>query len=87
MPVLFLDITPSIFDEIGDPIGYTTLTPVAVSTLPPTTTRLVFASTSAVDRGKVFVRGEMLSTGQILEETVNLQGTAPSRPRTPMIFR
>ena len=27
---LILDISPSIFDEIGDPVGYTTLTPVAV---------------------------------------------------------
>ena len=38
--VLFLDITPSTFDEIGEPMAYTTLTPVAVPTLPATTTRL-----------------------------------------------
>jgi hypothetical protein len=76
--VLFLDITPSIFEEIGDPIGYTTLTPVAVSTLPATTTRLLLASTSPVDRTKVFIRGEVLATGQELQEELTLQGTAPT---------
>jgi hypothetical protein len=74
--VLFLDLTPRIFDEIGDPIGYTTLTPVAVSTLPRTTTPLVFASTSAVDRGKVFIRGEIIAGGSEVCEEITLNGTA-----------
>jgi hypothetical protein len=72
---LILDITPSVFDEIGTPISYTTLTPVAVWSLPSTTTKLVIASTSAVDRTRVMVRGEVLSTGQELEESVVLSGT------------
>jgi hypothetical protein len=74
---LVLDIAPSVFDEIGDPVSYTTLTPVGVSTLPATTTRLVFASTSVGDTSQVSVRGEVLSTGQELEETVTLNGTTP----------
>jgi hypothetical protein len=74
---LFLDISPSIFDEIGDPVGYTVLTPVAVSTLPPTTTQLVIASTSPVDRTKVFIRGEVLATGQEIQEEMVLNGTTP----------
>jgi hypothetical protein len=73
--VLFLDITPSIFEEFGDPVGYTTLTPVGVSTLPATTTQLVISSTSAVDRTKVFIHGEVLSTGQELQEEMTLNGT------------
>jgi hypothetical protein len=74
---LILDITPSAFDEIGTPVSYTTLTPVGVSTLPATTTQLVIASGSSVDRTKVFIRGEILATGQELEETIHLNGTGP----------
>ena len=72
---LILDITPSAFDEIGDSINYVTLTPVAVSTLPPVTTKLLFASTSDVDRTRIAIRGEVLSTGQELEEQIVLDGT------------
>jgi hypothetical protein len=75
--VLFLDITPAIFEELGDSIGYTVLTPVAVSTLPPTTTALTLASTSAVDTGKVFIRGEVIQGGVQLHEEINLNGTTP----------
>ena len=78
---LILDITPSSFDEIGEPVSYTTLTPVAVSTLPPAITQLVLASTSAVDRTRVAIRGEVLSTGQELEETITLTGTTPVTTR------
>jgi hypothetical protein len=73
---LILDITPSSFDQIGDPVSYTTLTPVAVSTLPSVTAQLIFSSTNASDRGKVAVRGEILSTGTEIEETVLLNGTS-----------
>jgi hypothetical protein len=72
---LVLDIAPAAFDELGEPVSYTTLTPIGVSTLPPVTTKLILASTSPVDRGKVAIRGEILSTGQELEETVILSGT------------
>jgi hypothetical protein len=72
---LILDITPSVFDEIGQPISYTTLTPVGVSSLPATTTRLRIASTSAVDRTRVMIRGEVLSTGYEMEEIIHLNGT------------
>ena len=42
------------------------------------TTQLSIASTSTVDeRKKVAIRGEILSTGQELEETVTLNGTTP----------
>jgi hypothetical protein len=72
---LILDINPEVFDEIGEPMAYTTLTPVAVSTMPPTTAKLVFSSTNASDKTKIAVRGEVLSTGQEIEETVTLNGT------------
>jgi hypothetical protein len=72
---LILDIQPSEFDAIGETVSYTTLTPVGVSTLPSVTSKLVLASTSPVDRSKVAIRGEILSTGQELEETVTLSGT------------
>ena len=75
--VLFLDITPSIFEELGDPIGYTALTPVAVSTLPNSTTQLVLASTSPLDRTNVFIRGEVIAGGNELYETITLNGTTP----------
>jgi hypothetical protein len=48
-----------------------------VSTLPPTTTQLVFASTLDADRTKIAIRGEILATGQELEETVILNGSTP----------
>jgi hypothetical protein len=73
--VLFLDITPSIFEELGDPIGYTVLTPVAVSTLPASTTQLALASTNALDRGKVFIRGEIIASGVETYEEITLNGT------------
>ncbi len=75
--VLFLDIAPAIFEEIGDPIGYTTLTPVAVSTLPVATVPLVLASTSPLDTGKVFIRGEIIASGIETYEEINLNGTTP----------
>jgi hypothetical protein len=71
---LILDIAPNVFDEIGDPVSYTTLTPVAVSTLPATTTRLLIASQNPSDRTNVAIRGEILATGQELEETITLNG-------------
>lgn len=74
---LILDITPSMFDEIGQPISYTTLTPVAVATLPPTLTKLVLASTSSLDRSPVVLRGEVISTGTQVEEQITLNGTTP----------
>jgi hypothetical protein len=75
--VLFLDITPAIFEELGDSIGYSTLTPVAVSTLPPATTALTLSSSSALDTGRVFIRGEVISGGFELHEEINLNGTIP----------
>jgi hypothetical protein len=77
--VLFLDITPGIFEELGEPIGYTTLTPVAVATLPPATSKLVISSSSALDRGKVFIRGEVISGGVENYEEFTLFGTTPVR--------
>jgi hypothetical protein len=78
---LILDIAPSAFDEIGDPVSYTTLTPVGVATLPATTTRLVVASTSVGDTSHVAIRGEILSTGMEIEETLTLNGTVPQTSR------
>jgi hypothetical protein len=75
--VLFLDITPSIFEEIGDPVGYTVLTPVGVSSLPVSTQQLVFASTSPVDTGKIFIRGEVIASGVEITEEISLNGTTP----------
>jgi hypothetical protein len=71
---LILDIAPNVFDEIGDPVSYTTLTPVGVATLPAVTTRLLIASQNPADRTNVAIRGEILATGQELEETITLNG-------------
>ena len=78
---LILDIKPSEFDAIGDAVSYTTLTPVAVSTLPPVTAQLILQSTNNSDRTKVAIRGEILSTGQEIEETVTLNGNLPVNTR------
>jgi hypothetical protein len=73
---LILDITPWAFEAIGTPVSYTTLTPVAVSTMPSVTAQLIFQSTNNSDRTKIAVRGEILSIGQELEEQVILNGTS-----------
>ena len=74
---LLLDMNPEVFGETGEPISYTTLTPVGVAQLPTATTKLVFASTSDVDTGFIAVRGEILGIGQEYEESVQLQGKTP----------
>jgi hypothetical protein len=75
---LFLDISPAIFDETGDPVGYSLLTPVGVSVLPTAPTRLRLASTYGPDLGyKVFIRGELLATGIEQTEEVTLNGNIP----------
>lgn len=70
---LILDLDPMAFEEFGHEMSYDILTPVAVSTLPGITTPLTFASTSPLDIGKVFVRGE--SGGKEIYEEIRLDGT------------
>lgn len=70
---LYLQIYPQIFEETAAAIGYSTLTPVGVHTLPPTNEKLTFVSTDASDKTNIFVRGESL--GLEKSETVTLNGT------------
>lgn len=71
---LYMQINPQIFEEESDAWAYSTLTPVAVHTLPPTNEKLIFVSTSAADKGPVFVRGENL--GSEVSETITLNGAS-----------
>lgn len=70
---LYLQVNPQIFAETSDALAYSTLTAVGVNVLPPTNEKFVFVSTSASDKGSVFVRGESL--GVEVSETVVLNGT------------
>jgi hypothetical protein len=72
---LYLQLTPLIFEDEGEAVAYSTLTSVAVHSLPPTNEKLIFVSTSATDKSNIFVRGETLG-GQV-RETVTLNGTTP----------
>jgi hypothetical protein len=74
---LILDITPASFDEIGDPISYTVLTPVAVWTIPAQATKLKIASSSVADLSTVMIRGEVIESGLEIEEQIVLKGTNP----------
>jgi hypothetical protein len=72
----YFAITPTIFEQAtGVPVAYTILTPVAVSRLPPIRERLAFVSSDDGDNTPIMVRGE--SAGDILQESVNLNGTSP----------
>jgi hypothetical protein len=72
---LVLDVSPSMFEELGDPIAYIVVTPVAVSTLPPSTTALTLSSTSPQDFSNVIIRGEVIAGGQEPVEQITLNGT------------
>ena len=58
-------------------MGYMTLTPVGVATLPSTTTKLIIASTNPADTGMMMLRGEVIATGTQVEENIRLNGTTP----------
>src|SRR5215471_17359651 len=60
---LLLDVTPQVFEQVGDPISYSVLTPVAVAIIPPAITKLRLSSTSTIDRGPVAIRGEIIAGG------------------------
>ncbi len=71
---VFLNLDPSIFDQTGESMSYSFLTPCGVAIRPPGTEGLSFVSTSALDIGKkVFISGE--SRGNIVTETLTLNGT------------
>lgn len=73
---VFLNLDPSIFDQVGTPFQYSLLTPVGVAIRPPGTESLTFVSTSPKDIDKkVFISGE--SRGNIVTETITLSGTFP----------
>lgn len=72
-------VAPGIFDEIGDPVGFSYLTSVGVQFLPPTRERLVFRSNSTTDFCDIFVRGEV--AGSEVSETVKLTGTTATVTR------
>lgn len=75
-PSLYYGINPWIFEQTGDALSFSYLTPVAVSVLPVTAERLSIVSTSASDKSPVFVAGE-LSTGSFITESLNFNGTTP----------
>ena len=72
----YFTITPQIFEQrTAFAMGYSILTSVGVSMLPPITEKLSFVSSDPDDASKIMVRGEGL--GDVLEESVTLNGTSP----------
>lgn len=72
---VFLGLNPAIFEQTGDQVSFTTLTPCAVAVLPPESEALVLASTDPGDTSTVFIRGEI--NGFEVEEQLVLTGTTP----------
>jgi hypothetical protein len=72
-PAIFFAVNPWIFEQTGSPLGFSYLTSVAISKLPPTAEPLRLYSDVATDKSKVFVRGET-ATG-LVTETITLNGT------------
>lgn len=68
-------LNPQIFEETGEAAGYSTITTLAVHTLPPQNEKLTLVSSDATDKTDVFIRGA--SIGQEISETVTLNGTTP----------
>lgn len=65
-------INPQIFDRTGSAVGFSYLTPVGVSILPPQREQLYLVTTSATDKSNVFIKGE--SAGREVSENVVLNG-------------
>ena len=60
---LFFATYPAIFDQTGEPIAFSYLTPCAVKKLPTQNERLVITSSSTDDDGvQLFIKGETLGT-------------------------
>jgi hypothetical protein len=76
-PSLFYGINPWIFEQTGDPLSFSYLSPVAVPTLPTSAERLSLVSTSANDKTPVFVYGEAVGHTSEIRESVTLNGTTP----------
>lgn len=73
----YFAMNPQIFEETAtDPVFFSLLSPVAVSTPPSTAEALTFVSASAADKTPIFIMGED-STGNQVSETVTLNGTTP----------
>lgn len=71
----YFDLVPGIFEETAtQPAAYSVLTPIGSSILPPTGEKLQVVSSSAADKGNVFIRGEQ-TNGAEFSETVVLNGT------------
>jgi hypothetical protein len=70
---LYFQINPNLFDQVGPPVAFSTLTPVAVRTLPPQNEQLAFVSDNVDDRALVSVRGE--TGGVVVYEEFRLKGT------------
>jgi hypothetical protein len=75
-PSIFFGINPWIFEQTGDPLAFSYLSPVALPVLPTTAEQLRFASTNANDKSPVTVNGET-SGGTIIIEQISLNGTTP----------
>ena len=74
--MVHFQLDPTVFESSGTPYGFSMLTPVGVSALPPVPPEaLILASTSASDKSNVFVRGE--SGGEEFNESITLNGTTP----------
>jgi hypothetical protein len=79
---LWLNLVPSVFEDIGVPVSFTMQTSVAVSILPPVSEQLILSSTSnedtnvtGRDAGRVFIMGEI--QGREVREEVQLNGFTP----------
>lgn len=72
---LYLQLYPQIFEETAEAMAYSTLTAVAVHTLPATAEKLTFVSTSTADKSNIKLRGESGTNERT--ETITLNGTTP----------
>lgn len=73
-PSLYYGINPWIFEQTGDPLSFSYLTPVAVPILPADAERLRLVSSSISDKTPVYLVGEG-NDGTVVRESVTLNGT------------
>lgn len=76
-PSLYFGINPWIFEQTGDPLGFSYLTSVGVPILPTSPEALSIVSSNASDKSPVFVVGETVGTSNAASESINLNGTTP----------
>jgi hypothetical protein len=75
-PSLFYGINPQIFEQTGDPLAFSYLTSVGMPILPTTAEPIRVDSSSANDKTAVFIKGEQAVTGDVISESLTLNGLA-----------